>query len=129
MGFIRNDGYVRIKIENTPFQQSHLVCLWLTGDFPRIGHEIDHFDGNRHNDCPNNLRLIPIILNKRNKKMSHNNTSGCTGATWDNRCGKWQTYLGKKYIGLFNTIEEAYTARQNYIIAHPELGFTSRHGT
>ena len=31
-------------------------------------------------------------------------------------------------MGCFLTAQEAYAARQAYIEAHPELGFTTKHG-
>lgn len=133
MGSVNSAGYRQLRISGYIYLQSHLVTLWFTGKLPAIREEIDHIDGNTLNDCPENLRIVSRAINSRNCKMSKRNTSGFTGVVWHSIAGKWQSRLKinqkQIYFGLFNTAKEAYAARQAYIEAHPELGFTLRHGT
>jgi len=132
LGCIYSEGYVKIRIKTTKFNQSHLVYLWLTGDLPLLDEQMDHIDGNNTNDYPGNLRLVASKLNQRNKKMQRNNTSGYTGISWQKSSSKWRAYvkIDSKLINLgsFYTFEIALAARQGYLQAHPELGFTIRHG-
>lgn len=101
-----------------------LIWAWITGDSPT---EIDHINGDRSDNRPSNLRDAGRVLNGRNRVMSSNNVSGYTGV-WQRQNGKWETHILHKHIGTFHTPEEAYQARLDYIAAHPELGFTERHG-
>lgn len=132
LGCVYNEGYVKIRVKTTKFNQSHLVYLWLTGNLLLPGEQIDHIDGNNTNDYPGNLRLVSNKLNQRNKKMQRNNTSGYTGISWQKPSSKWRACVkvDSKLINLgsFYTLEIAIAARQAYLEAHPELGFTTRHG-
>jgi hypothetical protein len=129
MGYTHSLGYIIICVDYTDFYQSQLVYLWLNGCFPGTGEQIDHIDGNRANDHPENLRKVLEVFNHRNQKRHSRNTSGYTGVQWASHAGKWRSLCRGIHIGYFNTAEEAYTARQVWIAARPELGFTSRHGT
>lgn len=55
-----------------------------------------------------------------NRRMRRTNTSGFVGVGFNKSKGKWEASLKLnniyKYIGRFNTIEEATQARDNYII-------------
>lgn len=132
MGRIANTGYIGICVANIPFQQSHLINLWFTGDLLKDKEQMDHIDGIRDNDYPGNLRKVSNKLNSRNRKKHCNNTSGYTGVYFDLSCSLWYACImvnGKNFnIGFFYTKKEAYVARETYIAAHPELGFTVRHG-
>lgn len=134
MGGLNNRGYRVVGIKNFRFLQSHLVCLWFTGKFPKTGQEMDHINGNQERDCPSNLRVVPKELNDKNLKMFKNNKSGYTGVRNANSKNKpYQSYIivNKKFInfGNFSTREEAAAARNNWLQSHSEYGFTARHGT
>ena len=130
MGWINSEGYINIGVANFDWRQSHLVYLWFTGQLPEVNKEIDHISGDRSDDRPSNLRLVSKTINQRNAKKRIDNTSGYTGVSWHRASGKWASRYGMDiWIGLFDTAEEAYIARKAHIEAHPELGFTARHGT
>lgn len=123
-------GYIRLRIASYLFYNSNLVYLWFTGSLPETGMQMDHIDGNIINDAPSNLRIVPHKLNGRNTKMHSNNTSGYTGIR---RVGnKYQARImvnyQEKHIGHFLTAKDAYEARQAWMVAHPEYGYTTRHG-
>lgn len=124
-------GYIRLRIVNCLLYNSHLVYLWLVGCLPRTNEQIDHIDGNRINDKPVNLRVVSHKLNGRNTKMHSNNSSGYTGVRKidDNKYQSRITINNReKHLGYFNTPEEAFIVRQAWITAHPEYGYTTRHG-
>ncbi len=134
MGTILPTGYIQIQLFEYKFVQSHLVCLWFTGKFPTSKEEIDHINGNRLDDRPENLRIVSHTLNARNHKKHKDNTSGYTGVYY-NKMSITNPYMasvkvnGKnKHLGVFSTAEEAYAARQAWIVTHPEYGYTLRHG-
>lgn len=132
MGCRNKAGYVCIRVSGSLFNRSQLVYLWFMGRLLKKGEQMDHIDGNQLNDYPGNLRLSSATFNQRNRKVNNNNTSGYTGVFWDIKSNKYRAYISVDYksiyIGTYATAKEAYTARQNWVAAHPELGFTTRHG-
>lgn len=132
MGHVMQIGYIIIGVKSYDIFRSHLVCLWLIGRFPKCKEQIDHINGNRQDDRPSNLRLVSHMINGRNVKKRSDNTSGYTGVIYITKLNRYlaRTIVKQKTIrhGLFATAEEAFAAREAYIEAHPELGFTDRHG-
>lgn len=129
MGYVNDKGYIKIQVLDNHLKQSQLVYLWFTGLLLKAGEMLDHIDGNTGNDHPGNLRVVSRSVNLRNSKISRNNTSGYTGVTYNKRLNCYIAQTNTIYHGCFSSAESAYAARQAYIKAHPELGFTSRHGT
>jgi hypothetical protein len=132
MGCTYSEGYIKIRVSMYKFNQSQLVYLWFTGRLLRSDEKMDHIDGVRANDYPGNLRIASNTLNQRNKAILRNNTSGHTGVRWDKTSCRWRAYIKVDSIlinlGSFINLEVACTAREAWLAAHPELGFTSRHG-
>lgn len=89
---------------------------------------VDHEDGDPSNNRLQNLRSATREQNQRNQKMPTTNTSGHVGVHWEN--GKWKATIGigqhkKKYLGRFESLEDAVAARQD---AERELGYHPNHG-
>lgn len=133
MGYTAGGGYIEITVRSMAFKRSHLVYLWFTGLFPRTGEEIDHIDGNVHNDYPGNLRIVSRELNCRNARMREDNKSGYTGVFYHKSKKKYEASIkvNKKsiYLGRFSTAEAAAEARTAWLQCNPNYGFTTRHGT
>lgn len=134
MGTILTTGYVQIQLFTYKFVQSHLVCLWFTGKFPTTEEEIDHINGDRLDDRPENLRVVSATLNARNHKKHKDNTTGYTGVYY-NKAAISNPYMAgirvnskNIHLGVYPTAYKAYSARQVWIATHPEYGFTDRHG-
>lgn len=134
MGTILTTGYIQIQLFAYKFVQSHLVYLWFTGKLPTSKEEVDHINGDRLDDRPENLRVVSSALNARNRKKHKNNTTGYTGVYYTSASISNSYTAGIRvnskniYLGMFPTAEKAYAARQAWVIAHPEYGFTTRHG-
>lgn len=85
----------------------------MTGKWPK--YEIDHKDENKSNNRFKNLREATRSQNGRHKGPYKNNPSGLKGAYWDNDRKKWLSNIGipgqgVKFLGRFNTKEEAHAA-------------------
>jgi hypothetical protein len=124
------NGRMRIGIKKYKFYQSHLIYLWFIGNLPKTGEELDHINGDITNDHPANLRIVSHTLNCRNLKMNKNNSSGYAGVSYNIRTGKYasRVIVNQKqiWLGSFNSASDAHAARQEWLNAHPELGFTVR---
>lgn len=113
-GHLNKRGYLEIRYLGKTLQAHRIAWYLHTGTDPGTM-SIDHIDGNRSNNCINNLRLATITQNNRNSKKPVNaETSRYKGVSWYHRYAKWQAQIrinGKStYLGYFCTEEEAYLA-------------------
>ncbi len=71
------------------------------------GQEVDHINGNALDNRKSNLR---IATHSQNMANCHKvwAKSGFRGVTWQKSGKKWQAQLASKYLGVFNTPEEAH---------------------
>jgi hypothetical protein len=108
-GCIKNDGYIRIKIDDRGYYAHRLAWLWMTGKWPAAC--LDHKDRNKANNAWSNLRLATRAQNAANSKLKSNNTSEFRGVSKERECERWRAEIrlgGKrKYLGCFKTKEEA----------------------
>lgn len=78
------------------------------------GMQVDHIDGNGLRNTRDNLRLATNPENGRNRRKNTNSTSGYKGVYWQEKAKKWHARImvggEHKYLGLFDTPEEAYAA-------------------
>ena len=112
---IEPTGYLRGTIGGSQYK-AHVICWGIYyGRYPSL--EIDHINGNKSDNRIENLRSASRSENQINIGIRLNNTSGYKGASWKSRNGKWQSQIqlnGKtKYLGLYNTAEEAGAAYDN----------------
>jgi hypothetical protein len=120
-GTIRSDGYRKICIDGQQFYAHRVAWLYVHGVLPTY---IDHIDRDPSNNKIANLRVVSRSENQHNRVKSRNNTSGYKGVTYFKRTGRWraQIWAGNvnRYIGYFDTAEEASAAYQNAaMIFHP----------
>lgn len=112
-GHQRHDGYLVVGIDYKEYLGHRLAWLWMTDEWPAI--DVDHRDTNKANLKWDNLRLATAAQNLQNQKKRVDNSSGYKGVYWNKTAKKWQAYItafGKyKYLGLFETPEEAHIAR------------------
>lgn len=103
-------GYKRIKIFGKVYFYHKLIWMYLHGDEPMLN-DIDHIDRNPSNNKLANLRLVTRKLNCRNRETGKNPISGHRGV----RCGgngKYGAFIGDKWLGTFDSIEEAIEVRK-----------------
>lgn len=119
-------GHLTAAIFGKTFLAHRIVWKMAYGSDPNV---IDHIDGNPTNNRLENLRSVTQTDNTRNARLSKSSTSGHTGVSFDKRRNKWEAKImvdrKKRFLGYFDTIEEAAKARKE---ADAEYGFHQNHG-
>lgn len=113
-------GHLIIQIDNKQYMAHRLAWFYCFQEWPE--NILDHIDNNPSNNALDNLREADKSTNGFNSGKRSNNTSGYKGAFFDSRRNKYYSQIfikgKKKWLGYFNTVEEASNA---YINAAKEL--------
>lgn len=118
-------GYRHGYIKNLLFSAARVSYAIHNGNWPR--HHVDHVNGRKTDDRPENLRDVPQSQNMRNRAISSNSSTKVHGVSL--HLGKYDAYITdsgrKRHLGRFDTLEEATTARR---AAERALGYHENHG-
>lgn len=87
---------------------------------------IDHINGDKLDNRKSNLRACSGSSNAMNRGKQNNNSSGYKGVIFDKSRDKWRAEIcfegNRKYLGRFNTVEEAAIAYNDAaLIYHGEF--------
>ena len=115
---IRNDGYYQVFLYKDRKRKGHLVHNLVANTFyfaeDYAGYQIDHVDRDKGNNNLLNLRFCTGSENCRNRAVRSDSASGLKGVHFDKKHKKWRAYISadkkRKYLGYFETKEEAYNA-------------------
>ena len=123
-------GYKHGRLENKNRYAHRIIWEFFNGPIPE-GMDIDHINGDRSDNRPENLRVVTRSQNLRNSVMKSRNTSGITGVCREG-ASKWKVRIhadgGKPLlIGVFETKDAARTAAELFY-GDPANGYTARHG-
>lgn len=125
-GTIHPKGYVRVSVDNVDYLAHRIIWVLSHGEPPE-GAVIDHINGNPSDNRLHNLRMTTPQGNVHNQVDAHKgNSSNLIGASFHKPTRKWISRIklnGKdKYIGLFETPEEAHEAYMKHKkLMHPTL--------
>lgn len=116
------NGYVQIKIDQKFHLAHRVVWLMVHGALPE--EDVDHINGRRSDNRPENLRLVDNSGNQQNLRSarSSNRSSRLLGVSWHKHNLKWEARIklhGKsRFLGLFDDPE---TAHQAYLQAKRQI--------
>jgi hypothetical protein len=100
-------GYIKVKAKGNIYFAHRIAWALHYGEDTEL--HIDHKDGDKSNNRIANLRLATSSENNYNIGVKSNNTSGHRGVR--KHRNKWQVMLGNNYIGIYESREEAISAR------------------
>ena len=107
-------GYLQIRVQGRLHKAHRLAWLYVYGTWPKD--QIDHINRNRSDNRIANLRDVTQKQNMQNASKYSHNTSGHPGVHWRSDRAKWWALIAsdgqKHYLGCYNTIEEAVSARK-----------------
>jgi hypothetical protein len=110
-GSFDSHGRRRVKIDQVDYIFSRVVHLYMTGEWPPSGLEVDHINCDPKDNRWANLRLATRAQNEGNTRLRKNNTSGVKGVTWDRSKKKWQAQITINCkpcnLGRFDDINDA----------------------
>lgn len=122
VGNKNKSGYLSIALRGRCYYVHRLVWLVENGDFPK--NEIDHIDGNKHNNRIANLRDAPHRENCQNLRCHREGL--LPGAQWDPVRKRYRARLrikGKRIrLGNYITAQEAHEV---YMRACAKYGVTA----
>ena len=124
---LSGNGYLHGALHYRKVCAHRIVFALHHGRWP--SNTIDHINGVKTDNSPENLRDVKHIENMRNQKARSNNTSGVTGVSLDSSRRKFEAYITvsgeKKCLGRFDSISDASAARSS---ANEAVGFHENHG-
>lgn len=127
-GYAGLRGCLETRFKYKLYKTHRLIWILHYGEIP-TGMVIDHIDGNAKNNSLENLRLTTQRVNTKNQRKRITNTSGHMGVYLHKQRGKWVAEIKvnykKKYLGIFQSKEEAISAR---VAAEKQYGFHENHG-
>ena len=122
VGTLDTTGYLKTQVDGVRLRVHRVVFAMSNGVWP--DGEVDHIDGNRLNNRPENLRVVSRSENAMNQRRARaDNQSGLLGVTFN--AGAWAARIsaaGKvRYLGRYPSPESAHMA---YLAAKREIHST-----
>lgn len=127
-GHMNMYGYMEVMFSRKHYKAHRIVYELYYGAIPE-GMTIDHINGVKHDNRPENLRLATHAMNSRNQPMPVRNKTGIIGVFQDSRSGSFVATITlnnkSNRLGTFKTLEEARVVREAAAKAN---GFHENHG-
>lgn len=119
-GTIHHTGYRYVGVDGDVIIEHRLAWFYVYGVWPEG--DLDHINRVRSDNRISNLREATRAANCQNQPTRKTNKSGRTGVYYHKVSGKWAAVISvdKKqiHLGVYDTIEEAVTARRAAETAH-----------
>lgn len=101
-------GYLQTNLFKKSIFIHRLIFIYTYGYSPT---SVDHINGNKLDNRPENLREASVTENNRNVGLRKDNSSGVKGVYWKKENKKWRAQIrvdGKrKHLGYFDDLELA----------------------
>lgn len=121
-GCVTDRGYIRIAVLGKQYPAGRLAWLYVYGYWPEK--QIDHINLNKQDNRICNLREANASENSRNKALRPDSETGFKGVKKQGNKYMARCQVGdkRKYLGLYETAEEAHQAYLEYAaITHGEF--------
>jgi hypothetical protein len=93
------DGYYKCTLFGVRYKNHRLIWWLFNGDI-QDDMQIDHINGNRSDNRIENLRLVPRVLNMRNKSKNKNNSTGVSNIEYVEFYSPNGTLIRKFYVRM-----------------------------
>lgn len=107
-------GYLSIQVNKRNLRAHRMAWLYVYGELPPKGVDIDHINGDRTDNRICNLRLASRSQNMANVGLKGTNSSGFKGVSWHKKSQRWRARIKvdyrEIYLGSFDSPEEAHAA-------------------
>lgn len=121
-GCLNTNGYFYTRINGKAYRNHRIIYSIFHNVNLTSDQIVDHIDRNPQNNNPNNLRIVSLIENNRNRTKQRNTSSKFIGVSFNKQAKKFRSQIrvnGQRiYLGLFSSELEAAIAYNNYIISH-----------
>lgn len=111
--------YTTVRVDDGMYYAHRLVWFWLTGAWP--DGEIDHINGNKHDNSVKNLRVVTRGQNARNILQTRG-SSRFPSVGWLAHRQKWRArfiHNGEEtHLGVFSSEREAFAAYLMEVAEH-----------
>ena len=125
--YCKKEKYYRVMVDGKGYQLHRIIMLLVNGELSD-DMQVDHINHIRTDNRLDNLRLVPLIENNKNKSLDKRNVTGYSGVRLLKN-GSYTvhvSYKGKeKYLGTYRDLEEAIIVRKS---AEFLYGFHPNHG-
>ena len=112
-GNLTSHGYVELQFRGKKIKSHRLVFAMTHGRWP--SGEVDHINGVRTDNRPENLREVTKSQNQQNRHSIGTTKTGCIGVTFCRTRKRWVAAITmnkmRKHLGYFHSIDEAAAAR------------------
>lgn len=107
-----NNGYLFVKVDGVRYPLHRLVFLYVNGEFPEKGFDVDHINRNKEDNRLDNLRIVTRRQNSLNTGVNSNNGLGVSNIRVLKDTGKYQVRVCGKSYGCYSDIKVAESVYQ-----------------